>query len=115
MAAQIVGYILRAKNKQVTARFYEELGLSSREHEHDGPRHYELGPFIKNCVAEVYSWSESFPQDAFMLNVDSISDALEITARYGISPVTELRNGTNMKFIYINDPDGRVVMLIEPK
>lgn len=115
MAAQIAGYILRARDRHKTARFYEELGLCTKEHQHGGPKHFEMGPLAKSCVAEVYQWSESFPQDALMLNVDSISSTLEIAARYGIEPETEVRDVTDMKFIYIKDPDGRTVMLIEQK
>mgnify|MGYP001602530872 CR=1 FL=1 len=114
MATQVAGYILRAKDRHTTARFYQELGLNTKEHRHGGPKHYEMGTLTDACVMEVYQWSELFPHDALMLSVDSISNALGIAATYGIQPRTELREMPEMKFIYINDPDGRAIMLIEP-
>ncbi len=115
MAAQIAGYVLRAQDRHVTARFYTELGLNTTEHQHGGPKHYEMGPLADGCVAEVYQWSESFPHDALMLNVDSISTAIGVAEKYGIKPETELRESSDMKFVYIKDPDGRSLMLIESK
>lgn len=115
MPTQIAGYILRANQRHVTARFYEELGLVTNEHQHGGPKHYEIKPQADNCVTEVYQRSESFPHDTLMLNVDSISNSLAVAIRYGLTSQTELRETADMKFIYIKDPDGRSLMLIEPK
>jgi predicted enzyme related to lactoylglutathione lyase len=113
MGTQIAGYVLRARDRHITARFYSELGLNMHEHQHGGPMHYEMGPLAPGCVVEVYKSTDVFSHDALMLNVDSISDALEIAARYGIKPTSAVREMTSARFVYITDPDGRMVLLIE--
>lgn len=115
MATEIAGCVLRAKDRHVTARFYSALGLGIDEHQHGGPMHYEVGPLALSCVMEVYSWSESFPQDTLMIYVDSIPATLGVVAEHGIMPTSELKEMSNMKFVYIKDPDNRPVMLIERK
>ena len=115
MATQIAGFILRSNDCQRTTRFYAELGLVENQHQHGGPQHYVIGPLTDDCVAEVYTRSDRFPQDTLMLCVDSIDTALEIAGRYGIKPQTQLSKGSDMDFIYITDPDGRPVMLIQNK
>ena len=57
MAARVAGFILRAADRHDTARFYASLGLSTREHEHGGPRHYEVGSQSSGAVVEVYQRS----------------------------------------------------------
>jgi hypothetical protein len=115
MLTQVAGFVLRAKDRHLTARFYSELGLITHEHQHGGPKHYEMNPLAEGCIVEVYTASELFQCDALMLNVASIATALEVAAKYDIAPQTNSRETADMKFVYIKDPDGRVVMLIEKK
>lgn len=115
MIAHIAGFVLRSKDRHLTARFYAELGLSTHDHEHGGPRHYETGPLSEDFVVEVYQASEHFPGDALMLEVSSIEHSLEVSARFGVQIRTSLRDLGEVKIIYITDPDGRDVMLIEKK
>ena len=77
--------------------------------------HYEIGPLAASCVVEVYKSTDSFPYDALMINVDSISDVLVTAARYGSKPTSDVREVSGTKFVYIHDPDDRMVLLIEKK
>lgn len=115
MATTVAGFILRAADRQETARFYAELGLRANEHQHGGPIHHEVGPMSDECVMEVYIRSPAFSQDALMLNVDSIEAALNVVAGFGIQAAMDVRDMGDAKFVYIADPDGRPVMLIEKK
>lgn len=115
MAASIAGFVLRAGDRHETSRFYEELGLRGNEHQHGGPVHYAMGPMSDECVMEVYSRSPAFSQDALMLNVDSIVASLQVAATFGIQAKMNVREMQDALFIYITDPDGRPVMLIEKK
>lgn len=115
MATRIAGIVLRTRDRHVTAQFYARLGLATHEHQHGGPKHFEIGPLSPDYVVEIYQGTEIFDQDAIMLEVDSIADAIAVAAEFGISPKTDIRGSESMKFIYITDPDGRDVMLIEKK
>jgi catechol 2,3-dioxygenase-like lactoylglutathione lyase family enzyme len=115
MKTQIAGFILRAGDKAKTADFYSKLGLGVHEHEHGGPVHFEILDILQNSVTEIYQKSEKFAVDALMIEVSSIDKTLEIVKEFGIKPKTDLKEVTDMKFIYINDPDGRDIMLIEKR
>ncbi len=115
MNSRIAGFILRAMDKVVTADFYSKLGLSLREHEHGGPLHFEILDASQNFVTEIYQKTEKFAMDAVMIEVGSINDALKIVKEFGIIPKTELKEMVDIKFMYITDPDGRDVMLIEKR
>ena len=112
---RIVGFVQRAHDKHETARFYKALGLTTWHHQHGGPQHYEVSPVFGDVVLEIYQATPTFAKDAVMLEVPSISNALQIVETFGIFPRTDLKETTEMKFIYITDPDGRDVMLIEKK
>ena len=113
MPARIAGVVLRASDRQATARFYARLGLATREHEHGGPKHHEIGPSSEGFVVEAYARSAAFPRDAIMVEVDSIDAALEALVEFGTRPRIPLKMTGDMKFVYVSDPDGRDVMLIE--
>ncbi|MEK7187692.1 MAG: hypothetical protein AAB691_02510 [Patescibacteria group bacterium] len=115
MATTIAGFVLRATNRQETARFYAELGLHTREHKHGGPAHHEVMPMADTCVMEIYAASPDFPKDALMLIVDSIETALQVASEFGIQATTDVSVLEDTKFVYITDPDGRPVLLIENK
>lgn len=115
MPTQIAGIILRAKDKHLTAKFYAELGLTTDEHGHGGPKHYEMLPLSLKYAVEIYQQSSRFAGDALMLEVESISQELAVAAMFNIKPKSDEKNNDDMKFIYITDPDGRDVMLIEMK
>lgn len=113
MQARIAGLVLRAQDKSVSANFYHRLGLDLREHEHGGPLHFEMGPHAPGVVFELYKASLKYPEDALMIEVDSLADALLVCAEFGIAPGEPMRPGA--EFVYIVDPDGRSVMLVETK
>jgi hypothetical protein len=113
MVTTVAGFILRAVDRDKTARFYAELGLRATEHRHGGPLHHVVGPMSEECVMEVYLRSTTFSQDAVMLYVDSLDVALQIAAGFCVQPATDVKEVGNEKFVYIADPDGRPVMLIE--
>ena len=115
MAARFAGIVLRAADKHATAKFYERLGLKSHEHEHGGPRHYEIGPLAPGAVMEVYAKSATFSGDAVMVEIDSLDAALAAVLAPGEAPKVGPKDTGTFKFAYVTDPDGRPVMLIETR
>jgi hypothetical protein len=113
VATRFAGTVLRAADKHATARFYERLGLVTHEHEHDGPRHYEIGPVALDAVVEVYARSAAFTGDAIMVEVDSLDAALTAVLDSGAAPKVGPKDAGAFRFAYVTDPDGRDVMLIE--
>ncbi|MDB5264619.1 MAG: hypothetical protein JWN64_190 [Parcubacteria group bacterium] len=113
--AQVRGMIFRARDRKITARFYADLGLSEHEHQHGGPVHHELGPMSDTAVVEIYQASTKFNADVLMIEVDSIEEALKIISTYEITPKTEIMESSDMRFQYVQDPDGRPLMLIKQK
>ena len=109
MATRFAGTVLRAADKHATARFYERLGFEAHEHEHGGPRHYEIGPVASSAVVEVYARSTAFTGDAIMIEVDSLDAALAAVLEPGAAP----KDAGAFRFAYVTDPDGRDIMLIE--
>ncbi len=109
----ISGLILRCQDKGATALFYLRLGLTTHEHEHGGPRHFEVGPISPDFVAEIYKASERFPRDAIMVQVGSLAAALEVLKEMKVAPVSEVTVLPGYRFIYARDPDGRDVMIME--
>jgi catechol 2,3-dioxygenase-like lactoylglutathione lyase family enzyme len=115
MAARFAGLVLRATDKHASARFYECLGLVAREHEHGGPRHYEVGPPARDSVLEVYAKSAAFGGDAVMVDVDSLDAALAAVLAPGEAPKAGPKDAGSFRFAYVTDPDGRSVMPIETR
>lgn len=113
MNESVSGIVLRAKDKYVTALFYSEIGLVIKPHQHGGPEHYEMGPVSKGFVVEIYQASDKFSKDALMLEVESLQTSLKIARQFGLYPITTEKQTSDMKFVYIRDPDGRDLMLIE--
>lgn len=113
--ARILGMIFRASDRKTTARFYAAMGLCAHEHQHGGPIHHEIGPMSENAVLEIYTASANFDADALMVEVDSIAVAVEVASTYGVEPPREVKEAADMRFVYIRDPDGRPLMLIENK
>lgn len=110
---KIVGVVLRAKDKARSAAFYRALGLELTEHKHGGPMHYEMGPHDPSLVVELYQASDHFRHDALMLSVPNLTDALAICFRFNVFPATEIMGTPSMTFVYVRDPDDRLVMLIQ--
>lgn len=111
--ATIVGFVLRSSNKERTAYFYEVLGLKTEHHQHGGPMHYEVSQISPDFVLEIYKRSDEYLRDAIMVQVESIELALEAVAKFGIFPNTNIIQAQDIRFIYVSDPDGRDVMLVE--
>ncbi|MDO8482369.1 MAG: VOC family protein [bacterium] len=113
---KIAGFVLRRSDRQATAAFYRELGLTTNEHRHgEGPKHHEVLPLAPDFVVEIYQSSPAFSQDTIMIEVDSLMATLKIAARHKIIPSGDIREGPKMRFVYITDPDKRSLMLIEKK
>lgn len=113
MPTQIIGFVLRAGDRNVTAQFYEKLGLKAKEHQHGGPMHHEVGPLAEGFVVEIYKKSLAFATDAIMIGVDSLEEAIRAVAEFGIAPKGEIKEIESTRFVYVTDPDGRDVMLIQ--
>ncbi|TSC84344.1 MAG: hypothetical protein G01um101413_639 [Parcubacteria group bacterium Gr01-1014_13] len=114
--AKIAGFVLRCADKKITADFYTKLGLNAVKHEHGGPLHFQLEPLADKeteLVVELYNLSSQYAKDAIMLYVDSIPKALAMARDFGIEPKTEVKEAKNFVHVYITDPDGRDVMLIQ--
>jgi len=108
-SAQVAGFILRSDDIEKTAAFYRTLGLGANKHKHGGPIHFELGPTSPSCVAEIYKYTEKFPHDAIMVQVESLDLVL-----FTLGEVPEVRRDVgDMRLAYIKDPDGRAVMIYE--
>lgn len=113
---KIAGFVLRCMDKKITADFYSKLGLTTIEHSHGGPSHFQVEPLADKeteMVVELYSLSKQYAKDAIMLYVDSIPRALAIVKDFGIEPKTEIKEIKNFLHVYVTDPDGRDVMLIQ--
>lgn len=113
MKTTVAGFILRTGNRVETSKFYAELGLNIKEHRHGGPIHNEVGPMSQECTLEIYLRSQTFTEDVLMLNVNSIDEALCTASKFNIQPQTALLKMQDSNYIYITDPDGRSLMLIE--
>jgi predicted enzyme related to lactoylglutathione lyase len=113
MATMIAGYILRAKKRNTTVRFYEALGIDMAEQEHGGPKHFEMTSVSAAPVFELYQRTKKFPQDTLMLAVDSIDEAIAVAREFGIVPLQEARLASGLKIAYISDPDGRPILLLQ--
>ena len=116
MSSQILGVVLRSKDPAVTVKFYEALKLRSNYHEHGGPMHYELGPNSQGIVIEVYRQSDNFKRDAIMIEVPSIEEALKAIDEFLLTDfIYVVKDSVDMRFVYVCDPDGRHVMIIQKK
>lgn len=115
MATKIAGFILRSHSRRETADFYAALGLNPHEHSHGGPVHFELGPNSPDIVLEIYQRSDAFYQDAVMIAVDSIENAIKAIEKFDPDPIYPIKGDEGFRFIYVSDPDERPVMLIQKK
>lgn len=113
MPAKIAGMVLRARDKHASAKFYEALGLTLHEHAHGGPLHFEMGPNAPELVFELYRGSRNFAEDALMLEVDSLKEALRVCEEFKIFPYEEVKEVEGIRFAYVLDLDGRACMLLE--
>ena len=115
MSASIAGFILRCRDRRATAVFYQTLGLDLLEHAHGGPLHYEMTPYAHDFAGEIYLRSNNFPNDALMLRVDSVEKALDKVRKLLTTELTGIHESEDGRFVYVEDPDGRPVMLLEHK
>jgi hypothetical protein len=113
--AQILGIVFRCKDRTKTGAFYKVIGCELEEHQHgEGPLHFGVKPWAdEGGVLELYASSGNFSRDALMVRVFSLEPTLDQLRDLGIVPRTERRDVPGMSFIYVTDPDGRDVMLIE--
>jgi catechol 2,3-dioxygenase-like lactoylglutathione lyase family enzyme len=113
MKSTVIGVIFRVVDKQKTALFYQKLGVELKEHEHGGPKHFEMCGLSDMFVLEIYQNSPTFLRDAIMVRVASIEKAIEAVAEFSAIAKTKPKTIGSNTFVYINDPDGRDVMLVE--
>lgn len=105
----ILGLVRRVKNRTEMANFYRLLGLSLVEHQHGGPVHVEVGPVDPSFVLEVYERSERYPTDALMIGVEDLKAVLQLLQQSGF----EAPSVNEKNFVYVKDPDGVDVMLVQ--
>lgn len=113
---KIAGLVLRAERKETTARFYSELGLETEKHSHGGPKHYEVTPISETFALEIYARFKQLRKlsdDALILEVDSIDDALVIVNGFRCKIEGERFQLNELTFLYVTDPDDRLVLLME--
>ena len=116
MPTKIGGFVLRCADKKITADFYAALGLTTTEHQHAGPSHFGVEPLADKkteFIVEIYDASARYAKDAIIVWVDSIARALAIAKDFSIEPKAEIKVVNNFLRVYITDPDGRDVMLIQ--
>ncbi len=113
MKIEIAGLVLRCKNRQNTAAFYSNLGLTvGAEHQHGGgPMHAQIKPTVEDFAVEIYAASDKHPTDALLLRVDSIEAVLAAADIESIMPIKEV--GIKYRVAIISDPDGRKVILFQ--
>ena len=114
MTIRFAGIVLRASSRQDTATFYEALGLTLTEHQHGGPYHFEVSPVSPDIVVEIYTASPTFRRDALIVEVSSIEETLRNIESYGDWHGDVVHRG-ELTFVYVTDPDGRPLMLLEKK
>lgn len=107
MAAQFLGVVLRSTNYAQTAEFYEKLGLKFEEHQHGGPLHFRSEDIDPTFVVEIYRQSTKYQNHTIMIAVPCLETAMD-----AIGCFPEIL-GDEMRFVYVNDPDGTPVMLVE--
>lgn len=105
----ILGIVRRAKSKERVTEFYKLLGLKVNEHQHGGPVHVEVMPIDPKFIFEVYQQSPLYATDAVMVGVADLKATLLTLQHNGVDvpPVTE------KNFVYVKDPDGSDVMLVQ--
>jgi hypothetical protein len=105
----ILGLVRRVKNRTEMTNFYRLLGLSLVEHQHGGPVHMEVSPVSPGFVFEVYERSERYSTDALMIGVEDLKATLQLLQQNGFeAPAINEKN-----FVYVKDPDGVDVMLVQ--
>ena len=107
--SNILGIVRRAKSRKQVTDFYKLLGLNVNEHQHGGPVHVEVGPIDSKIVFEVYQHSPRYATDAVMVGVADLKATLLTLQQNGVDipPMTE------KNFVYVKDPDGSDVMLVQ--
>lgn len=108
-----LGFVLRSPNTELLKTFYEVLGVSFEIHKHESGPVHASSIIVGGSVFEIY---ESKPprhtQDALLIELSSVKQTLETLKTHGflIDPQTVKQNPD---MVYIKDPDGRLVLLVE--
>jgi catechol 2,3-dioxygenase-like lactoylglutathione lyase family enzyme len=111
--------VIRAADVQASLTFYGALGLSFVKEQHgSGPVHYfcELG----GMVVEIYPGQPGNAPEArnggatmIGFNVPDLNDVLMKLKTMGIEPESPPKDADWGLWVNVNDPDGRVVQLVE--
>lgn len=105
----ILGIIRRAKSRKQVTEFYRLIGLNVNEHQHGGPVHAEMGPIDPKFVLEVYQQSPRYATDVVMVGVEDLRVTLLTLQQNGV----DVPHMTEKNFVYVKDPDGSDVMLVQ--
>ena len=95
--------VLRCKEIVNTKDFYEKLGLTFVEEQHDNsPIHYSCS--LNELVLELYPATKNFPVDSCRLgfsvaNFNALSKSID----------TSIQHRKGVEFFVVTDPDGRKV------
>ncbi|MCB0979004.1 MAG: hypothetical protein KDB02_16240, partial [Acidimicrobiales bacterium] len=100
--------VLRCSDIEVTRRFYERLGLSFETEQHgSGPVHYTT--VLGETVVELYPATDSRPPERGL----RVGVAVEDVASTLGSPTECSGTVYSKPEAIVNDPDGRVVVLVQ--
>lgn len=113
MSVVFGGIAMRSRDRDVAADFYRDLGFSPKLHEHGGPLHFEMLEFTPFPIVEIYKMSENFPEDAIIIYTSSLDETLNNVKKYAVEHITDIRKLSDASFIYIKDPDGRTLLIME--
>ena len=109
-SAKILGFVLRSSDRSATAAFYELIGLKAHEHQHSGPLHFEIAAVSDEAVLEIYSASQKHFRDSVMVECADLAGTLRRLAERNIFPDRIIEQNL---MVYVRDPDGRDVLLIQ--
>jgi len=108
--------VIRSRDLDRAARFYEALGLTFQRHSHGtGPVH--LASELEGLVFEIYPLTGEpppTPGTRFGFRVTELDDLIVRVAEAGGRVVTPPRDSEWGRRAVVEDPDGHRVELLEP-
>jgi hypothetical protein len=100
------------RDRHATGAVRRGPGLATREHEHGGRATTKSAAQAAGAVTENLPAIHCVTTDAIMIEVDSIDAALP-PPTVGFRRIAPPKDAGDFRFVYVADPDGRPVMLIE--
>jgi lactoylglutathione lyase len=109
------GIVLRSNDRERLKAFYECLGMKFEIHKHgEGPEHASF--VVENStVLEIYKRSRpKYIDDAILVVVSSVAKTLAQLRKGEFIPRKEKGSKeADLTQVYISDPDGRPVLLLQ--